>query len=47
MITMIQQIQVPVVGADLVEYNPTRDVKEMTAMVGYKLMKELIAIMNQ
>jgi agmatinase len=46
-ITMIQRIQVPVIGADLVEYNPTRDMNEMTAMVSYKLMKELIAIMNQ
>ncbi len=30
------------IGADLVEYNPKRDLNDMTAMVGYKLMKELI-----
>ncbi|MFM8743116.1 MAG: arginase family protein, partial [Cytophagales bacterium] len=31
------------VGADIVEYNPVRDVNNMTAMVGYKLMKEVMA----
>jgi arginase len=30
-----------VIGADLVEYNPTRDVAEMTAAVCVKLVKEL------
>ncbi len=39
---IIQQINVPIVGADIVEYNPIRDVNNMTAMVAYKLMKELI-----
>ncbi|MFM8913930.1 MAG: agmatinase [Flammeovirgaceae bacterium] len=29
-------------GADVVEYNPTRDINNMTAMVGYKLMKEVM-----
>ncbi|MCB0601005.1 MAG: arginase family protein [Saprospiraceae bacterium] len=29
-------------GADMVEYNPDRDIHEMTAMVGYRLMKEII-----
>ena len=28
------------VGADLVEYNPIRDINNMTAMVCYKLFKE-------
>jgi agmatinase len=41
----LQHIKATVVGADLVEYNPNRDVNNMTAMVGYKLMKELITIM--
>ena len=45
-ISIIQKIEVPVVGADIVEYNPTRDINNMTAMVAYKLMKELIAKMN-
>jgi arginase len=46
LIEIIHQIQVPVVGADLVEYNPVRDIHNMTAMVCYKLMKELIHKMN-
>jgi arginase len=33
------------VGADLVEYNPTRDVNGVTAMVAAKLVKELVALM--
>ena len=39
---LLQGINVPVIGADLVEYNPARDVQNMTAMVGYKFMKELL-----
>ncbi len=45
-IDIIQRIPVEIVGADLVEYNPTRDINNMTAMVGYKLMKELMAKMG-
>jgi agmatinase len=29
------------IGADIVEINPLRDIHNMTAMVGYKLMKEI------
>jgi arginase len=47
LIQMIQQISVPIIGADIVEYNPVRDVHNMTAMVCYKLMKELIHKMNE
>jgi agmatinase len=43
---IIQTISIPIVGADLVEYNPVRDLHHMTAMVGYKLLKELIAKMR-
>ncbi|MBS1505464.1 MAG: agmatinase [Bacteroidetes bacterium] len=45
LIRIIQSIQVPVVGADIVEYNPLRDTNNMTAMVGYKLVKELTSKM--
>jgi arginase family enzyme len=44
-IYIIQNIHVPVVGADIVEYNPNRDVNNVTAMVAYKLFKEMIAMM--
>ena len=44
-ISVIQQIQAPIVGADIVEYNPTRDINDMTARVAAKLLKELAAKM--
>jgi arginase len=34
------------IGVDLVEYNPTRDLNGMTAMVAAKLLKELIVLMS-
>lgn len=43
LIQCIQDIKVPIVGADIVEYNPKRDINNMTAMVAYKLFKELAA----
>ncbi len=39
----IQSLKVPVVGADIVEYNPTRDVHGQTAMVCGKFLKEISA----
>jgi agmatinase len=45
LISMIQQINVPIVGADIVELNPTRDVNNATAMVAYKLFKEIASKM--
>lgn len=43
LITIIQSINVPIIGADIVEYNPNRDVNNTTAMVAYKLFKEIAA----
>ncbi len=40
-VSIIQALDVPVVGADIVEYNPARDINGMTAMVAAKLVKEL------
>ncbi|MEM1336483.1 MAG: agmatinase [Bacteroidota bacterium] len=42
---IIQDIPVPILGADIVEYNPNRDINGMTAMVCAKLLKEIIAKM--
>jgi arginase len=42
---MIQSLRVPIVGADIVEYNPIRDHQSQTAMVGAKLLKEIAAAM--
>jgi arginase len=45
LIKIIQSVPVEIVGADIVEYNPVRDVNNMTAMVAYKLFKELASKM--
>jgi len=47
LIKFIQKIQVQIVGADIVEYNPIRDINNVTAMVAYKLLKELISKMQE
>ncbi|WP_350285970.1 agmatinase [uncultured Croceitalea sp.] len=43
--TLIQHIDVPIVGADIVEYNPAKDIHEMTAMLAAKLLKEIVSKM--
>lgn len=40
-LNIIQQITNPIVGADIVEYNPRRDIHNMTAFVCAKLVKEI------
>lgn len=47
LLDIIQAIKIPIIGADLVEYNPVRDHHDMTAMLAFKLMKELIGKMKQ
>lgn len=42
---IIQNIDVPLVGADIVEYNPDRDLNDMTATVCAKLVKEVSAVL--
>lgn len=44
-ISIIQKIKGNVVGADLVELNPTRDDSGITAMLAAKLFKELLALL--
>ena len=44
-LAVLKDIKVPVVGADIVEYNPRRDINEMTAMVCAKFYKELAGLM--
>jgi len=41
LLDIIQALDVEVVGADIVELNPTRDVNNATAMVAYKMFKEI------
>jgi agmatinase len=44
-ITLIQGIQGTLIGADVVEYNPTRDPTGVTAFVAAKLVKEIASRM--
>jgi len=41
----LHSITATIVGADLVEYNPSRDVSELTATVAGKILKELLGKM--
>jgi arginase len=44
-IAMLQNVKGRVVGADLVEFNPTRDASGITAMLAGKLFKELLDVL--
>lgn len=44
-IDLIQSLQQPIVAADIVEYNPRRDIDGMTATVAAKLLKEIGGMM--
>jgi arginase len=44
-IDVIQRLPGPIVGADIVELNPSRDPSGVTAMVAAKLLRELISRM--
>jgi arginase len=43
-LSVLHRVPGPIVGADVVEYNPTRDINGMTAVVAAKLVKELAAL---
>jgi agmatinase len=43
-LSVLHRVPGPIVGADVVEYNPTRDVNGVTAVVAAKLLKELAAL---
>jgi len=45
LISILQNLKANLVGADLVEFNPTRDPSGMTAMVAAKLFKELLNVL--
>lgn len=42
---IIQAIDAPLVGADIVELNPTRDLVGITAVAAAKFVKEIVAVM--
>lgn len=41
LLEIIQAVNCPVIGADIVEFNPDRDINGLTAMVCAKLLKEI------
>ena len=45
-INLIQNIDAEIVGADIVEYNPENDLRDMTAYLAAKMMKELLGKMQ-
>jgi agmatinase len=44
-LNVIQSVPGPIVGADIVELNPTRDVNDLTAFVAAKFVKEIASRM--
>jgi len=42
-IDLIQRVDQPIAGADIVEFNPRMDVNNLTAVVCAKILKELSA----
>jgi arginase family enzyme len=47
LISVLQRLRGPVIGADIVEYNPTRDTNGMTATVAAKLVKEVASLIGR
>lgn len=45
LLTLLQNLRKPLVGVDLVEFNPQRDPSGITAMAAAKLYKEIVASM--
>ena len=43
-LAVLDRVEGPVVGADIVEYNPSRDVNGVTAVLAAKLVKEIAAL---
>jgi agmatinase len=44
---ILGSIRVPVVGADIVEFNPAHDVRDLTARVAAKFVKELVGLLRR
>lgn len=44
---VLSAISTPVIGADVVEYNPANDVRDLTARVAAKFVKELVGVLRR
>jgi arginase len=47
LLEILAAIRTPVVGADIVEYNPRNDLRDLTARVAAKMVKELVGVMRR
>lgn len=45
LLDIIHAIDAPVIGADIVEVNPTRDINDVTAMTAAKILREIAGMM--
>jgi len=43
-VRLLHRLRAPIAGADIVELNPQNDVRDLTARVAAKLLKELVAV---
>jgi arginase len=43
-LAVLDRVRAPIVGTDIVEYNPSRDVNGVTAVLAAKLVKEVAAV---
>jgi arginase len=43
-VRLLHRLRAPIGAADIVEYNPLNDVRDLTARVAAKLLKELVAV---
>jgi arginase len=46
-LSVLHRVPSPIVGADVVEYNPVRDINGVTAVVAAKLIKELASLVGR
>jgi len=44
-LSIVHNIKAPIIGADIVEYNPDNDVGGITAALSAKMMKEILSLM--
>jgi arginase family enzyme len=45
LLDVLHAVDAPIIGADIVELNPDRDLHGVTAMVGAKLLREIAGMM--
>ncbi|MGE0815148.1 MAG: agmatinase [Vicinamibacterales bacterium] len=43
-VALLHRLRAPIVGMDIVEYNPRFDIRDLTARVAAKLLKEAVAV---